>query len=124
MKRFILSVFSTVLAAGAVVPTAQALPTVDSAFKVHTLRLREFDARNKSEDDQPSYETYEHETYKYGAYEQQALAQTILQDAATWPEKPASAESTGWENAEAQGEDSEQPLSLIERRQTSLGLRS
>ena len=50
MKRLILSAFSVLLAAGAVAPTAQALPKIDSAFNVQKLRLSELDARNKAEE--------------------------------------------------------------------------
>ncbi|MEL7070329.1 MAG: hypothetical protein AAGN15_16955 [Cyanobacteria bacterium J06581_3] len=49
MKRFIFSAFSIMLAAGAMATEATALPQVDDDFKVHTLRLEEFDTRNKSE---------------------------------------------------------------------------
>lgn len=57
MKRFVLSAFSLVLAVSAVAaPSAQAFPKGDPAFKLQTLRLREFDARNKSEEaQQPDY---------------------------------------------------------------------
>ncbi|MEO1394927.1 MAG: hypothetical protein AAFV90_18640 [Cyanobacteria bacterium J06634_5] len=51
MKRFTLSAFSILLAVGAMAPTAQALPQVDADFKLQTLRLNEFDARNKSKVD-------------------------------------------------------------------------
>ncbi|MBE9060503.1 hypothetical protein [cf. Phormidesmis sp. LEGE 11477] len=49
MKRFILSAFSVLVATGAIAPTAQALPQVSSDFDLQTLRLSEFDTRNKSE---------------------------------------------------------------------------
>jgi len=110
MKRFILSAFSIVLAAGAVAPTAQALPQVDPAFKLQTLRLSEIDTRNKSEDDQQPYDTYE----------QQTLEPPTLQNAPGWQETPVSAESTVWENVEAQSEANDQAPSLTERRQASL----
>lgn len=55
MKRFILSTLSVVLAASAVASTAQALPQVDSDFKVQTLRLSELDARNKEGYDESYY---------------------------------------------------------------------
>ncbi|MFK8186266.1 MAG: hypothetical protein AB8B99_23055 [Phormidesmis sp.] len=57
MKRFTLSAFSisalSVLMATAIAPTAQARPQADAPFKLQTLRLSEFDARNKSETDAP-----------------------------------------------------------------------
>ncbi len=114
MKRFILSAFSVVLAAGAVAPTAQALPTVDPDFNLQTLRLSELDARNKSEDDQPLYDT------TYDTYEQQALEQPTVQNAPSWQKKPVNADSTVWENAEAQSEANDQSPSLTARRQASL----
>lgn len=114
MKRFILSAFSVVLAAGAVAPTAQALPKVDPAFNLQTLRLSELDTRNKSEDDQQPYDT------TYDTYEQQTLGQPTVQNAPGWQEQPASAESTVWENAEAQSEANDQSPSLTARRQASL----
>lgn len=110
MKRFILSAFSVVLAAGAVAPTAQALPKVDPAFTLQTLRLTELDTRNKSEDDQQPYDTYE----------QQTLEQPTVQNTPGWQEKPVSTDSTVWENAEAQSEANDQSPSLTERRQASL----
>jgi len=56
MQRFVLSVLSTVLAFNAVaISSAQALPKGDPTFSLHTLRLRDFDTRNKSEDAQPYY---------------------------------------------------------------------
>lgn len=51
MKRFILSVFCVVLATGAVAPSAQALPQLDPSFNLQTLRLREFDTRNRLAND-------------------------------------------------------------------------
>ncbi len=56
MKNFVLSAFSIALTVSAVAaPSAQAFPQGDSSSSIHTLRLREMDIRNKSEDDQLYY---------------------------------------------------------------------
>ena len=47
MRRFILSTFSVLLATAAVSPTVQALPEAAPTFKLQTLRLNEFDARDR-----------------------------------------------------------------------------
>ncbi|MEL7355146.1 MAG: hypothetical protein AAFN40_01155 [Cyanobacteria bacterium J06560_6] len=49
MKRSILSICSVVLSVSALAHGAQAVPQVDSSFDLHTLRLSEFDTRNKSD---------------------------------------------------------------------------
>lgn len=124
MKRFILSAFSVVLAAGAVAPAAQALPQVDPAFKLQTLRLSEFDTRNKSEDYQQTYGTYGQQTYGQQTYEQQSLEPATPQNDTSWEEQPVSTESTTWENAEEQSEAKAPSLSLLERRHESLDRRN
>ena len=129
MKRFLLSAFSVVLAAGAVAPAAQALPQVDPAFKLQTLRLSEFDTRNKSEDYQQTYGTYEQQTYgqqTYGqqTYEQQSLEPATPQNDTSWEEQPVSTEPTTWENAEEQSEAKAPSLSLLERRHEFLDRRN
>jgi len=104
MKRFLLSAFSVVLATAAVAPTAQALPKLDSDFTIQTLRLREFDARNKSDESpQPYYP--------------QTSTQTWSPDTATeqeaWQTTP---EAQEWEAPEAEKEVSSPAPSLAERR--------
>ena len=59
MKRFTSSVlsasaFSILLLASAIAPSAQALPKIDSDFKLQSLRLSELDARDKSEENSKS----------------------------------------------------------------------
>ena len=120
MKRLILSAFSVVLAAGAVAPAAQALPQVDPAFKIQTLRLREFDSRNKSEDYQQTYGTYGQQTYGQQTYEEQTLESTTPQNETSWEKQPVRTESTTWENAEEQSDAKAPSLSLLERRHESL----
>ena len=112
MKRFILSAFSVMLAVGAVAPTAQALPKLDSAFTLQTLRLNEFDARNKSED-------YE-QPYGYP----QSSTQPTPQNVATEQEPTPSAEPTVWQAPTAEEEvasaDASLASSLTELRHESL----
>ncbi|MEL6492180.1 MAG: hypothetical protein AAFV85_06480 [Cyanobacteria bacterium J06634_6] len=47
MQRFMLSAFSILLVTAAVAPSAQALPQVSEDFNLQTLRLNEFDARDR-----------------------------------------------------------------------------
>jgi len=113
MKRFILSTFSVLLATGALAPTAQALPQTDSDFNLQTLRLSEFDSRNKSEDDQKPY-------YPYS--QQQTPAQASSQSEWETTNWEANAEETGFIEADSTAveESSEgvriEGLSLIEQR--------
>lgn len=109
MKRFILSAFSVVLAAGAIAPAAQAFPQVDPAFKIQSRRLYELDARNKAEDDQAAYDTYE----------QQPQEQAYPESATGWQEKPVREESTTWKD-EAPIEADAETLSLTDRRHALL----
>lgn len=109
MQRFIFSIFSAFLVAAAVAPTAQALPDVDPDFTVQTLRLREFDTRNKSDDNQQSY------------YPQTAPStQAWPQNAADEQDSTQTTEPTVWENPDTQEEGATPVLSVIERRHQSL----
>jgi len=119
MQRFILSVFSVVLVAASVVPTAQAVPKVDPGFDVQTLRLREFDARNKSDDGQQPYysETSTQAWPQESAAEQESI-QTI--EPTVEPTIEPTVEPTVWESPETQEEAASPVLSLIQRRQQSL----
>ncbi|MEM9949672.1 MAG: hypothetical protein AAF810_26875 [Cyanobacteria bacterium P01_D01_bin.36] len=110
MKRFILSAFSVLLATAAIAPVAQAAPTLSSDFNLQTLRLQEFDARNKSEDASQSYD------YDYP----QGATQTWTEDAAAEQDSSPAAEPTAWEAPEAEAEASEPALSLTARRQQAL----
>ncbi|MEO1395480.1 MAG: hypothetical protein AAFV90_21470 [Cyanobacteria bacterium J06634_5] len=115
MKRLILSAFSVLLATAAVAPTAQALPKVDPAFDIQTLRLSEFDSRNKSEE-----------------YPQPYSPQTSTQPSApTVSAEPDSAQTTKptvwetswetpWETPENLEEAGAPALSLTQRRQQAL----
>lgn len=115
MKRFILSAFSVLLATAAVAPTAQALPKIDADFNVQTLRLSEFDARNKSDEavEQPYY---------YPEASTQPSPQTVWAEEASTPaakptewERPAT-----WEAPAMQEESTSPALSLTEQRHQSL----
>lgn len=105
MKRVIFSAFSVLLAAGAIAPTAHALPQIDPAFKLQTLRLNELDARNKSEETPQHYP----ETYQPSSQNEAAEQGNI-----------PTTESTVWETSETQEEDTASALSLTERRHQSL----
>jgi len=111
MQRFILSACSVVLAAAAVATEAQALPKVDSAFNLQTLRLGELDTRNKSDEyAQPYYSQPSTEPATQSISTEQDRAQTI---------EPTNWENTDWESTDGQ----EQPspaISLLERRHQSL----
>lgn len=110
MKRFALSAASVLLAAAALASTAQAAPQIDSAFDLQTLRLSEFDARNKSEEaSQPYYSQI-----SYPQTSTEATPQTVSADQDSLP----MVESAVWETTEIQEEESS--LSLTERRQQSL----
>lgn len=115
MKRFILSTFSVLLTTVAVAPTAQALPKIDADFNIQTLRLSEFDARNKSDEaaERPYY---------YPEASTQPSPQTVSAEEASTPaakptewERPAT-----WEAPSAQEESASSALSLIEQRHQSL----
>lgn len=112
MKRFILSVFSVVLAAGAVAPNAAAFPQLDADFKIQSLRLREFDARNKSEEAQAPY-------YPYTQAPEQTSEWTTPQTV-TSEQKPAIEAEAKVPTAEATEAVSDRPLSVLERRRQVL----
>lgn len=99
MQRFILSVLSVVLATAAVAPTAQALPKVDPDFEIQTLRLREFDARNKGED-----------------YPQPYYPEASPQNVTAEQESSQKTEATVWVAPESQEESPSPALSVTERR--------
>lgn len=117
MKRFILSTVSIVLAVSAIAPSAQALPKVDSAFNLQTLRLREFDARNKSEDSEKPY-------YPYTQAPAQTSEWTNPQTVTAEQERTADAETdfqpAALQPSETPNEASTQSLSINERRQQAL----
>lgn len=107
MQRFILSACSVVLATAAVVTDAQALPKVDSAFNLQTLRLGELDTRNKSDEySQPYYLQPSTEPSPQSVSIEQERAQTT--------------EPTAWENTESQEQPSSPVISVTERRHQSL----
>lgn len=99
MQRFMLSAFSILLVTAAVAPTAQALPQVSSDFDLQTLRLNEFDTRDR-------LSTTPQSDYPQAATE------------AAYPDySDQSAQSTQWETPEAQEEAA---LSVTDRRHESL----
>lgn len=101
MQRFILSTVSILLVTAAVAPTAQALPQVSSDFNLQTLRLNEFDTRDRLSPT-PSSSEYPQATT----------------EAATYEDKTA--ESTQWEAPNASAAENSTTLSVIERRQQLL----
>jgi len=107
MKRFLLSACSIVLATAAIAPAAQALPKIDSSFNLQTLRLSEFDTRNKAEDSKQPYYP-------------QAEAETWTQPVSAEEDSSPTAESTLWESPENQEDIASPEPSLTERRQQSL----
>lgn len=118
MKRFILSAFSVVLAVGAVSSSsASALPQVESAFNIHTLRLSEFDTRNKSEDDQSPY-------YPYGQTPAQTPEWTNRQNTSVGDERTSEAEASAEQvtpsATDISDDASPDTLSVIDRRQQVL----
>ena len=129
MKRFTsfaFSAFSVLLVAGAIAPSAQALPKFDSDFKLHTLRLREMDARNKSEENpQPYYPQadYPQADYPQADYPQADYPQTSTQDLPQNDTAEGESKPAAWESSETQEEDSSTD-SLIQQRQQALDRRS
>ncbi|NJM98820.1 MAG: hypothetical protein HC800_18175 [Phormidesmis sp. RL_2_1] len=107
MKRFILSTISVLLATAAVAPTAQALPKLDPTFNLQTLRLSEFDSRNKSEEISQPY---------YSPTSTQVPAQNVTAEQDSIP----TTESTGWESPKYEKKDASTTLSITERRHQSL----
>jgi len=100
MQRFILSTVSILIAAAAFAPTAQALPQVSSDFNLQTLRLNEFDTRDRLSPT-PSASDYPQSTT----------------EAASQPYEGPTAESTQWEAPDA---PSAENATVIERRQQLL----
>ena len=107
MKRFILSACSVVIATAAIAAEAQALPKVDSAFNLQTLRLSELDTRNKSDEPSKPY-------YSQPSTDNASWSTPIEQ------ENTHTTESAEWENAEQQEQSASPAISLIERRHQSL----
>ncbi|MEL6553413.1 MAG: hypothetical protein AAFQ63_08140 [Cyanobacteria bacterium J06621_11] len=133
MKRFILSAFSVLLATSAVAYEAQALPKVDPSFEIQTLRLREFDSRNKavSSLELQKLRLQEFDTRnKSEDYPAPYYPEASSQNATSEQESAQSTESTQWKNewenewedAENQEEWSSTELSLIERRHQALDI--
>ncbi|MGD1864853.1 MAG: hypothetical protein ACFB0D_09880 [Phormidesmis sp.] len=107
MQRFILSACSVVLATAAIATEAQALPKIDSAFDLQTLRLGELDTRNKSDEySQPYYS--------------QSSPEPSPQSVSTEQERAQTTDPTTWENAESQEQPSSPVISVTERRHQSL----
>ena len=100
MQRFMLSAFSILLVTAAVAPSAQALPEISEDFDLQTLRLNEFDARDRLAPT-PQAESY------------QAVTEADYQDY-------SAQESTKWDAPEAQEEDAATTLSVTNRRHESL----
>ena len=129
MKRFIFSALSIVLAAGVAAPSAQALPQVDAAFKLQslrlseldarnkadfklqTLRLSEFDARNKAEEGKDAY-------VPYGEAASEASEWTEPQNESAEEENVVEAEATATEDVASEADAP--TLSVTERRQQVL----
>ena len=112
MKRFILSAFSVVLATSAIAPAAQALPKLDSEFSLQTLRLQEFDARNKSEESEKPY--YYPEASSDDYYPAEADSSQSA-DANTWEEQ-----ESAWEAPANEEEAAAPALSITQRRHQEL----
>ena len=111
MKRFILSAFSVVLATAAIAPAAQALPKIDSDFNLQTLRLSEFDARNKSEEsEKPYYPEASSDDYYPAESDSSQSA-----DANTWEEQ-----ESAWEAPANEEEAAAPALSITQRRHQEL----
>lgn len=113
MKRFFLSALSVVLAVGTVAPNAQALPQVDSAFSLQTIRLSEFDVRNRSGAELQPYGWQP--SRQNDIVEQESSQATEIQ--AT---EIQATESTVWETSENYEEDAFPALSVTERRHQAL----
>ena len=98
MQRFMLSAFSILLVTAAVAPSAQALPEISEDFDLQTLRLNEFDARDRLA---PTPQTWSSE------------AEADYQEYSD--SKP-----TKWDAPEAQEEEAAATVSVTSRRQESL----
>lgn len=111
MKRLILSAFSVLLATAAVAPTAQALPKVDPAFDIQTLRLSEFDSRNKSEEYPQAYSPQT---------STQPSAPTVSAESDSAQTTKPTVWETSWETPENLEEAGAPALSLTQQRQQAL----
>jgi len=100
MQRFMLSAFSILLVTTAVAPSAQALPQISSDFDLQTLRLNEFDTRDRFS---PTPQ----------AESPQVATEADYQDY-------SDQKNTQWDAPEAQAEDAAGTLSLTNRRHESL----
>ncbi|MEO1619454.1 MAG: hypothetical protein AAFU53_00320 [Cyanobacteria bacterium J06632_3] len=112
MQRFILSACSVILATAAVAAEAQALPKVDSAFNLQTLRLSELDTRNKS--DEPAQPYYSQPDYS------QPTTESSSWSTPTEPETAQTVEPTVWEDTEIQEQPSSPAISVLELRRQVL----
>lgn len=108
MQRFILSAFSVLLATVAVAPAAQALPKIDANFDIQTLRLSEFDARNKSSELQ--------QPYYYPETSTQPSPQSVSAEDASIPNAESAEPTTVWESPASQEKDASPVPSLTEQR--------
>ena len=148
MKRFTLSTFSVLAVAGALslgeglvnAPSAQAMPKAefnlqtlrlsefdarnksDAEFKLQTLRLSEFDARNKSGD--YSQSSYSQSDYSESSYPQPADALPAAQTVSTEEDSAQTAEPTAWEAPKPEKETESSGLSVTQRRHQFLDSRS
>ena len=147
LAAFSLSAFSALLVAGAIAPSAQALPKADSGFKLQTLRLREFDARNKNDSDfklqtlrlrefdarNKAEETQQTDGYSESSYQAwppettrettRETTQETIQETAVEQDSLEADESTGWnssEPSESLAETSAEETSITKRRQQLL----
>lgn len=123
MQRLILSACSVFLITAAVAPTAQALPKVDPGFTVQTLRLREFDTRNKSDDGQQPYypQTSTPAWSQDDAAEQESIQTT---ESTVESAVETTVETTVLESPATPEETSSPVLSVSQRRQQFLDRRN
>ena len=117
MQRFVLSVFSVVLATAAVAPAAQVMPQTSSSFNLHQLRITELETRNKSENAQYPY--YPQQAEYPQTYTPAASQDVSENEEGTWNQEAASSEPV--EVQEEAQEETSTTLSSIERRPQSLG---
>ena len=100
MQRFMLSAFSILIVTAAVAPSAQALPQVSEDFNLQTVRVNEFEARNRiapTPQAEPS----------------QAATEASYQDY-------SDQQSTQWDAPGAQAEETATTPSVTDRRHVSL----
>ena len=129
MKRFTFSAFSILLTVIAIAPTAQALPKAGSEFKLQTLRLAEFDARNKS----ANKPTFKLQTLRLTEldnrnkseeaqqpYYPQPAPSTSSQSATAEQDSRQTTQPTAWEASEPQEEAAASKPSITDLRHQSL----